>query len=140
MLKTYYIDDSKERAENGYFLSAGEPYTKNLSPSIPKVVETALALEVGDFAEVVITSEDYTTNVQGSPFVGSCFIYRAPLTNGAYTVSDFADMFTAFYSGVGQYTLLTLLESLLPEVESGKRYGLTAPSEIPYLYQYVIRF
>lgn len=140
MLKTYYVDDSKERAENGYFLSAGEPYTKDLSPSIPKVVDTALALEVGDFAEVVITAEDYTTNVQGAPFVGSCFIYRAPLTSGAYTVDEFGDMFTAFYSGVGQYTLLTLLESLLPEVESGKRYGLTDPSEIPYLYQYVIRF
>ena len=140
MLKTYYVDDSKERAESGYFLSRGEPYTKNLSPSIPNVVDTALSLEVGDFAEVVISLEDYSENIIGDPFVGSCFIYRAPLTAGAYTVSDFSEMFSAFYSGVGQSALLESLEAMLPEVEEGKRYGLIQPVDIPYLYQYVIRF
>lgn len=140
MLKTYYRDDSLKRAESGYYLSAGEPYTKNLSASLPLVVDTALALKEGEFAEVVVDAEDYTETIHGAPFVGSCFIYRAPLTNGAYTVAEFGEMFSTFYSGVGQSTLLDSLTSLIPEVEEGKRYGFLNPVDIPYLYQYVIRF
>ncbi len=140
MLKKYYRDDSAERAESGYFLSSGEPYTKNLSPSLPGVVDVALSLEMGEFAEVVVKEEDYTETVAGTPFVGSCFIYRAPLTNGAYTVADFSEMFSTFYSGVGQSTLLESLNTLLPEVEEGKRFAEVNPVDIPYLYQYVIRF
>ena len=140
MLKVYYKDDSAERAESGYYLSAGEPYTKNLSPSLPGIVDAALALEVGDFAEVVVSAEDYKSEIEGAPFIGSCFIWRAPLSDGAYADEDFADMFSTFYSGVGQSMLLKNLEALLPEVEEGKRFALVNPVDIPYLYQYVIRF
>ncbi len=140
MLKTYYRDDSLARAESGYYLSAGEPYTKNLSQALPNVVDTALSLEVGEFAEVVVSAEDYKETLAGEPFVGSCFIYRAPLTNGAYTVAEFEEMFSTFYSGVGQSTLLESLTTLMPDVEKGKRFGNVNPIDIPYLYTYVIRF
>ncbi len=140
-LKKYYKDDSKDHAESGYYLSRGEGYTKNLANALPKVIDTALMLEVGDFAEVIVTEEDYEgLSIEGAPFIGSCFIYRDELPDGAYAVADFSEMFSSFYSGVGQMSYYDALAELIPEVKEGKRYGTVATLDIPYIYYYKIKF
>lgn len=141
-LKTYYRDDSLERANGGYYLSAGEGFTKELGGLLPEVVSTALSLSVGDFAEVVVTEDDYTEQqlLLGTPFIGSCFIYCRPLPDEAYSVTDNARMFASFYSGVGASVLESHLSAELSEVEKGGRYGTLAPVKIPYTYLYTVKF
>ena len=141
-LKTYYRDDSLERADSGYYLSSGEGFTKELSELLPSVVSTALALPIGDFAEVVVTADDYSEEELslGTPFIGSCFIYRRPLPDEGYTVAENAQMFAAFYSGVGAYTLQRQLSTALPEVKHGGRFGTFSPVTVPYTYLYTVKF
>lgn len=141
-LKTYYRDDSYANADSGYYLSAGEGFTKELGSLLPSVVSTALSLTVGDFAEVVITQDDYTEEqlTLGTPFIGSCFIYCRPLPEEAYTVTDYAKMFASFYSGVGLSSLQSHLETELPSVEHGGSWGNLSPVTIPYTYLYTVKF
>lgn len=141
-LKTYYRDDSYARADSGYYLSSGESFTKELGEILPSVVSTALSLSVGDFAEVVVTADDYTEEQKalGTPFVGSCFIYCRPLPEEAYTVTDNAQMFASFYSGVGLYSLQSYLETELSVVEHGGSWGSLSPVKIPYTYLYTVKF
>ena len=141
-LKTYYRDDSLSRADSGYYLSSGEGFTKELAKLLPSVVSTALSLSVGDFAEVVVSADDYSEEelTLGTPFIGSCFIYCRPLPDEGYTVTENAQMFASFYSGVGAYTLQEHLEAELSEVEHGGSWGKFSPLAIPYTYLYTVKF
>ncbi len=87
-----YEDSSEVSSDNyalsmpdGYYFHKSASYTQNFPEVGSEAVETALSMEIGEYAECTVNG-----NV--------CFIYRAPVTAGAYASALAEVCFTDFYS------------------------------------------
>ncbi len=100
-----YYNDEPEYSESGYFFKRGTAYTEWYRANVySDVVDTALEMNVGDFARV-----DLDDNVV-------VFLYRTECAEGAYMAYGLEDFFVDFYKNCANEHFGTMTDELLPDV------------------------
>ena len=100
---TYY-NDEPEYSASGYFFKRGTAYTEWYDKEVfPGIVDTALEMNVGDFARVDLD------NVV-------VFLYRKECPQGAYMAYGIEDFFGDFYKNCAAHHFNTMTSELLGDV------------------------
>lgn len=118
-------DGDKEMYEKGYYFRAESETTAEFAGEFPEIVERALTMEVGDYAEVECS-------------IGTCFIYRYEPKEGAYTDKDNL-FFSDFYSDASDYLYRQSLKELSVLVEFREIYDAIDTLAVPKNYEYYVK-
>lgn len=112
----------------GYYLNVNSEFTVKVgdesgAPFMHEVFETAISASVGEFCTV-----DYDG--------GICFIYKKPLTAGAYADTEYEKFFTDFMSDAADHAYLEILKASCSEVKIKSSFSEIDITAIPYNYLY----
>lgn len=120
----YYIEKSDGDSnffKSGYYFHINSAETARYATEYhPEVVEKALTMSVGDYAEVECS-------------FGVCFIYKHEVSAGAYKDSELP-FFDDFYSDAAEYLYLRILNELSSETILSEDFEEIDVLEIPYNY------
>ena len=112
----------------GYYFSSQSSYSLEFYQGSADVVRTALALEVGHYAEVELEG------------VGTCFMYKCPLDSGAYKRTTISHFFTDFYDDAAGYIYSQSVDAYIGDVTVKDRYDRNAVITIPYSFELAVTF
>ncbi len=113
--KSGYDDMDKD----GFYFHSSSEYTKEFSEAFPEIVDKALEMEAGKYAEI--------------PFKdGICFIYKYDVEEGAYTENGKGTCFEDFYKNASAKALDTMITELMKDVEITDKIEELDFTSIPY--------
>ncbi len=113
-----YSEGDSSKNQSGYYFADGAEYTEEFRSAYASVVDTALAMKVGDYKRV-------------STDAGVCYIYRIAAESGAYT--DTSDgFFSDFYTDCANYSFSSSLTTLSKDVSLTEKYEECDIVAIPY--------
>ena len=118
-------DGDKEMYEKGYYFRAESETTAEFAGEFPEIVERALTMKKGEYAEVECS-------------IGTCFIYRYEPKKGAYTDKDNL-FFSDFYSDASDYLYRESLRELSVLVEFRDAYFALDTLSIPKNYEFYVK-
>ncbi len=120
-IKNEYNYDTKN-AEGGYYFAPTSSYTKEFATDCPDVVEKALSLTEGHYAEAVAD-------------IGVCFIYKYPSESGAYYKSSMSHFFGDFYADAAEYLYSKEINGLIANVKVKDKFYEIDLVSLPYNYE-----
>ena len=118
-------DGDKEMHSKGYYFRAEAEKTAEFAEEFPEVVEKALSLKVGEYAEADCD-------------IGTCFIYRYDVKKGAYSDSSNV-FFSDFYSDAADSLYSKTLDELSVLVEFRKHFDEIDALSVPKNYEFYVR-
>lgn len=127
MFETYLptSDGDKEMHSKGYYFRAEAEKTLEFAEEFPEVVETALSLKIGEYAEAECE-------------IGTCFIYRYEVKDGAYSDSENL-FFSDFYSDAADALYRETLDELSVLVEFRAHFDAIDALSVPKNYEFYVR-
>lgn len=120
-------DWNPQANRDGYYFSSESSYSKEFALDAPEVVELALSMEVGDYAECEVD-------------IGVCFIYKCNLVDRAYEKDAFDHFFNDFYSLASNYVYSASVDVYLPDVTVKEKYDASAVVSMPYNANLTVKF
>ena len=114
--------------ERGYYFSASSAYSHNFANEGGRdIVKLALSGRVGEYTECELD-------------IGTCFIYKCELEDGAYSSYVLERFFEDFYINAAPSIYLDSLTSYFSDVKIKDKYDFDAVVTRPYNYQLGVSF
>lgn len=114
--------------EKGYYFSASSAYSQNFAAEgALAVVRLALSSDVGEYSECELD-------------IGTCFIYKCELEEGAYASYVLERFFEDFYINAAPTIYADSLVEYFSDVKARDKYDSGAVITLPYNYQLGISF
>lgn len=114
--------------EKGYYFSASSAYSQNFAAEgALAVVRLALSSDVGEYSECELD-------------IGTCFIYKCELEEGAYASYVLERFFEDFYINAAPTIYADSLVEYFSDVKVRDKYDSGAVVTLPYNYQLGISF
>lgn len=130
MFRTYLEKNGEgdpDYTGSGYYFREGSEFTAFFAEEFSDVVNTAVSMKIGDYAEVETS-------------FGVCFLYRSAPAASANLLYAEEDMFSDFYADLADKLFLARLASLRDGVETGPAYAGFDVLSLPYNHLYIVRF
>ena len=118
-------DGDSEMYSKGYYFRIGASATAEFASEYPEIVEAALSLEMGEYAEADCN-------------IGTCFIYRYEPKEGAYSDSNNL-FFSDFYVDASDYFYTETLRELSVLVEFTELYYAIDTVAVPKNYEFYVK-
>ncbi len=120
-------DWNPQANREGYYFSYESSYSQEFALDAPKIVELALSMEVGDYAECEVD-------------IGVCFIYKCELVDKAYQKDAFNHFFEDFYFNASDYLFSSSVDVYIPDVTVKEKYDADAIVLLPYNDDLTVKF
>ncbi len=131
-----YGDGDPIMDEHGYYFHEDSELTTEFAEAFPEVVNAALNMRIGEYAEVRTHLQDADENIG---FEGYCFIYKYPVTEGAYADEELESWFSDFYKHASEFSYAGAIEKLVPDIRLGEKFDALSPVSVPKNTTLVLR-
>ena len=126
-IQNYYPTDTVND-EKGYYFSPSSAYSQNFAAEGGKnAVKLAISMNVGEYAECELD-------------IGTCFIYKCELEDGAYASYTLERFFEDFYINAAPSIYINSLVDYFGDVKVKKKYDMTSVVALPYNYELTVSF
>lgn len=127
----HYLDEYGEGDSSmdaiGYYFHKNASATKEMAEEFPELVEQALSMEKGSYAEVEVS-------------IGVCFIYKYDVTAGAYASDALEIWFSDFYSHAAVNMYIKSINALTPDAQIKEKFDELDALSIPRNTVFVPKF
>jgi hypothetical protein len=114
--------------ERGYYFSPSSAYSQNFArEGATAAVKLAISMNVGEYAECELD-------------IGTCFIYKCELEDGAYASYALERFFEDFYINAAPSIYIDSLVSYFGDVKVKKKYDASSVVTLPYNYELTVSF